>query len=201
MSHAETSLSSGESVVPVVKPLLVTADDLLEMSRDGVRRELLEGELRTMSPAGFEHGRIAAIILTRLGLHVEKHGLGATFSSETGFLLTAKPDTVRAPDVAFVKAPRLGIAAGRTGYWPGAPDLAVEVISPGDSYSEVLAKANQWLEHGGQQVWLVVPRVQQVAIHRTENRIEMFSMGQTLSASDLLPGFELALADIFRPLA
>ncbi len=201
MSQTETSQTSGDNSVPLVKPLLVTADDLLKMPRDGMRRELLNGELLTMSPASAEHGRIAAVILTRLGPYVEANGLGATYTAEAGFLLTTRPDTVRVPDIAFVSKDRLRTAMLRTGFWPGAPDLAIEVISPSDLYSEVLAKANQWLEHGCQQVWLVDPRARQVAIHRTENRVELFSMGRPLTAPDLLPGFEVAVADLFRPIA
>jgi len=111
-----------------------TADELLRLPDDGYRYELVRGELRKMSPAGSRHGVVAAAIIGSLAPFVREHSLGKVFTSETGFLIQRDPDTVRAPDCAFVQTERF---IDTPGYFPGAPDLAVEVISPGDSYSEV----------------------------------------------------------------
>jgi Uma2 family endonuclease len=112
---------------------LKTAEDLFGMPDDGMRRELVAGELRELAPSGNEHGRVTMRFSSPLALHVDELGLGAVYAAETGFLLARDPDTVRAPDIAFPRRDRLSIAPSERGYSPGAPDLAVEVISPGDT--------------------------------------------------------------------
>jgi Uma2 family endonuclease len=110
-----------------------TANDLLQMPDDGFRYELVRGELTKMSPAGNKHGRFAANITGSLVPHVKANKLGAVYAAETGFWLASEPDTVRAPDVAFVSQKRLDEVGDVDGFWPGAPDLVVEVISPSDT--------------------------------------------------------------------
>src|SRR5688572_2615564 len=127
---------------------LMTADQLAALPDDGQRHELVAGELRTMSPSGGGHGRLAARFTISLGQHVRAHHLGEVLAAETGFLLATDPDTVRAPDVAFVSSERAGPLGDVMGYWPVAPDLVVEVISPNDRYTEVKEKVATWLEHG-----------------------------------------------------
>ena len=119
-----------------VQPTLMTADELLRLPRDGQRHELVRGELRTMPPAGYEHGWSTGKLDRSLGNFVEAHGLGDVVPGDVGFRLATDPDTVRAPDVAFVTAERVRAAGRVTGYWPGAPDLVVEVISPSNLYTE-----------------------------------------------------------------
>ena len=116
---------------------LVTADELLLMKDDGFRYELVRGELRKMSPAGHRHGRIALNLTTPLDQFVRANQLGAVYAAETGFKLTADPDVVRAPDVAFVRRDRVEAVGETGGFWPGAPDLAAEVLSPGETSGEV----------------------------------------------------------------
>src|SRR4051794_34668142 len=111
----------------VGKKALLTADDLLRLPDDGMRHELIRGELRTMPPAGGEHGIIALEIGSLLREFVRRHHLGFVFAAETGFKIASNPDTVRAPDVAFVSLDRLKEPA--RGYLALAPDLAVEVVS------------------------------------------------------------------------
>ncbi|HEV8061926.1 MAG TPA: Uma2 family endonuclease [Gemmataceae bacterium] len=126
----------------------VTADGLLQMPNDGLRRELIAGELREMTPSGFEHGCVTMNFSVPLGSFVKENDLGVVSAAETGFLLATNPDTVRAPDVAFVARERLEPVRKLAGFFPGAPDLAVEVISPGDTYSEVEDKVQAWLHAG-----------------------------------------------------
>lgn len=103
-----------------------TAEELWKLPDDGLRRELVGGELRVMTPAGAEHGRVAATVGVLLGAHVRENESGVTFGAETGFVLARDPDTVRAPDAAFVSRDHAE-AIGRTvKYWPQAPDFAVE---------------------------------------------------------------------------
>src|SRR5437588_276272 len=123
----------------------ITAAELLRMPGDGLRYEPVEGELRQMPPAGSEHGDIAVLLTLSLGQHVRTHRLGKVYAAVTGFWMARDPDTVRAPDVAFVRRERVEAAGRVTGYWPGAPDLAAEVVSPGDSYTEVEEKVLAWL--------------------------------------------------------
>jgi len=124
----------------------MTAEQLFAIPDDGQghRHELIEGVKRMLSPAGGQHGMIAARILRKLGNYVEEHRLGAVFAAETGFLISRDPDTVRAPDAAFVRQERLDEAGTVAGYCPGAPDLAIEVLSPSDTYTLVESKSLGW---------------------------------------------------------
>src|SRR5437870_3923435 len=129
---------------------LTTAEQLLAMPANGWRYELVKGELRRMSPAGGPHGRIAMNLSWRLARFVRERALGVVFAAETGFVLRRNPDTVRAPDVAFVASPR---SADETeGFFPGPPDLAVEVVSPSDSYGDVEETVFEWLTAGTKAV-------------------------------------------------
>ncbi len=174
----------------------VTADELLAMLDDGKRYELVQGELRMMSPAGGRHGRIALKLARRIGDYVEQHDLGEAFAAETGFLLEQDPDTVRAPDVAFVSRARLGNLADHPGYLPVAPDLVGEVVSPNDSSSEVEEKALDWLAAGVSVVLVVDPQTKTIRDYRSPKEIRVYAedfidLGQTM------PGFRLDVAELF----
>ena len=130
----------------------VTADELLLMPDDGFRYELVKGELRRMTPAGNVHGRVTMNVGISLGGYVKAHDLGAVYAAETGFRLSSDPDTVRAPDVAFVSQANVEAVGEVEGFWPGAPDLAVEVVSPTDSYADVEENIFDWLDAGTKMV-------------------------------------------------
>lgn len=147
---------------------ITTADELFQASGLG-RCELVRGELFMMSPAGFEHGQIAGLLCLRLGQYVENRALGTVTGAETGFLISRSPDTVRAPDVAFIRAERLPSAPIR-GFFPGAPDLAVEVLSPNDVPREVAAKTREWLDAGCRAVWVIDPLARTVTVHQVGAR-------------------------------
>jgi Uma2 family endonuclease len=117
--------------------------------------------------------------------------------ADTGFWLTRDPDTVRAPDVAFVRRERLPTGAARRGYFPGAPDLAVEVISPKDLYTEVDEKVGEWLAHGTLMVLVVNPRRRTVAVHRPGQPVRILGEDETLDGEDAVPGWTMAVRDIF----
>jgi Uma2 family endonuclease len=176
---------------------LVTADQLLHMPDDGIRRELVQGELREMTPSGSEHGYVAAKLAVFIGTFVEEKRLGATFAAETGFLLATNPDTVRAPDLAYVDRDRVIGQLKHSGYFPGAPDLAMEVISPGDSYAEVEAKVETWLEAGCRMVVVVNPRNRTMKVYRTPTSVCVLHIDDSFDGADVLPGFRLPLKQIF----
>jgi Uma2 family endonuclease len=177
----------------------MTAEELLRLPSGNGRHELVKGELRSMSPAGQEHGAVAAEMLGALMPFIRQHNLGRVYAAETGFILRRQPDTVRAPDVAFVGADRLAITSrSAEGYFPGAPDLAVEVISPSDRYTEVEAKVEEWLDAGAQVVVVLDPRRQVAKVYAAGVAVESLSIEDQLALPDLLPGWSVALRDIFR---
>jgi len=173
-----------------------SADELFTMADDGRRYELVEGELRLMSPAGGRHGRIALRLARRLGNYVEQHDLGETFAAETGFLLKQGPDTVRAPDVAFVSHSRLRGLADHPGYLPLAPDLVAEVVSPGDSSSDVEEKALSWLSAGVGVVLVVDPQTKTIREYRSAEEIHVYSHGH-IELGHVVSGYRLDVNDLF----
>jgi Uma2 family endonuclease len=176
----------------------MTAEDLLRMPDDGFRYELVSGRLRKMSPAGHKHGRIIVNITTPLDQHVRANKLGAVYAAETGFKISTDPDTVRAPDVAFVSRQRVDEVGDVEGYWPGAPDLVVEVISPGDIYSDVEEKVFDWLEAGTRMVVVVNPRKSIITVYRSLAEITALTETETLDGSDVVPGWKMSVKDIFE---
>ena len=142
----------------------VTAEELLERPDDGFRHELVRGELREITPAGNRHGYLALEVGARLRNHVKANNLGRTYTAETGFKIASDPDTVRAPDAAFISQAHLDRVGEVEDYWPGAPDLAVEVISPGDVRTGVVEEALSWLEAGCRMVLVVDPGQRTVTV-------------------------------------
>lgn len=175
----------------------VTADELLEMPRGRVRRELIRGEVVEMTPAGAEHGKIALRIGARLLAYVDEHELGSAYAAETGFRIESDPDTVRAPDAAFVSHERLASAPGTRGYWPGAPDLAIEVISPSDRFTAVEAKVFDWLDAGCRMVVVLDPGNRSATVYRSRDRITSLTDADTLDGDDVVPGWHVPLREIF----
>lgn len=172
---------------------ITTADELLR-AQDIGRCELVRGELRMMVPPGFEHGRLQSRIGVRLHGFVESRGLGVVLG-EIGFVLARSPDTVRAPDVAFLRAERV---TGRIpGYIEGAPDLAVEILSPDDRPGYVRKKVAEWLEAGAGAVWVVDPRACTVAVHEPKRRPAVLAEGDMLRGRGPLDGFEVPVREIF----
>ena len=174
-----------------------TAEDLLRLPDDGWRYELVRGELRKMAPAGSEHGELAMEVGSQLAHYVKAHRLGRVFAAETGFRISSNPDTVRAPDAAFVSRLRAQAIGRVTGYWPGAPDLAVEVVSPSDTYGDVDEKVLDWLAGGARMVVVINPRTKRVAVHRSPTDVTILGDQDVLDGLDVVPGWTLALADLF----
>ncbi len=176
---------------------LVTAEELLRMPDDGKRYELIEGALIEMAPAGLRHGEIAATVVIVLGHYVRQNDLGTIFAAETGFLLRYDPDTVRAPDAAFIAKDRLPSEGVPIGYFDTIPDLVVEVVSPNDRAGEVQAKIKQWIEHGVKLVWLVHPERRSITVYRSVRDVQVLHEGDTLNGDPVIPGFSCSVTEIF----
>lgn len=175
---------------------ITTAEQLLLACGDIGPCELVAGELRMMSPAGFRHGAVTARIATAMASHAESHRLGTVLAAETGFLIAREPDTVRAPDVAFVRAERLE-GGMPTGFFVGPPDLAVEVLSPSDRPGDVASRIRDWVEAGTRQVWVVDPQARTLVVHqRTEEPI-VFTEQASVPGDEIMPGFVLPLGGVF----
>jgi Uma2 family endonuclease len=173
-----------------------SAEDLWNLPDDGMRHELVAGQLRTMTPAGAEHGRVAMTAGRLLSVHVQATDTGVTFGAETGFVLGSDPDTVRAPDAAFVGKTRAD-AVGRTvKFWPGPPDFAVEVVSSGDSFSEVESKAMGWIAAGAAAILVLDPARGSATVYGAGGDVRVFTDGE-LDLTDAVPGWRVAVAEFF----
>jgi Uma2 family endonuclease len=175
----------------------MTAEELFEYRNEPYRQELIGGRLYEMEPPGALHGAVAAQVGTLLAEHVKRHGLGQTFAAETGFHIRFDPDTVRAPDASFVTRARIEAAGIPSGYWSGAPDLAVEVVSPSDRGPQVEAKALDWLDAGAQAVVVLDPPNRTAVVYRPSSDAETLVLGDTLDLGDVVPGFVVPAAELF----
>ena len=163
----------------------VTADELLLMPDDGFRYELVKGELRRMNPAGNVRGRVTMNFAWRQAQYVDENQLGTVYAAETGFRLASDPDTVRAPDVAFVSRARVEMVG------------EVEVVSPGDSHTDVEEKVFGWLEAGAKMVVVINPRQRSAIVYKSPTDIIALAEADVLAGGDIVPGFELAGREIF----
>ena len=179
------------------KKRITTAEELMDMPDDGYRYELVRGELRKIVPTGSEHAWISSDLDAALNLYVKSNSLGRVFTGEPGFLLEQSPDHVRAPDLAFVRRERIEAIGRQTGYWPEAPDLAIEVISPNDRYTEVEEKVADWLAAGTRMVVVVNPRNKTVRVHSSRTDVVTLAITDTLDGKDVVPGWQMPLSDIF----
>lgn len=175
---------------------VTTAEQLLSLREPEFRHELVRGELRRMSHAGWWHGAVAAEIGALLRNHVRQHSLGLVFAAETGFWLEHDPDTVRCPDASYVAAARVPAAPSR-GYLDGPPDLAVEVTSPSDSYADVHEKALFWIARGTRLVWVVEPVARVVNVYRPGGSQQALMGDDLLTGDDVLPGFSIRVRELF----
>ncbi len=173
---------------------IITAQQLFEMPEHG-RFELVQGELVPMSPPGFDHGCIVLDIAANLREFVHPRKLGMV-AVEAGFCVSHDPDTVRSPDVAFVRAERIP-AGGVRAFFEGAPDLAVEVVSPSDRASEVISKAQEWLQAGCTAVWVIDPETKTATVYSKRPKTLFLSVKDVLVCEELLPGFSLPILGLF----
>jgi Uma2 family endonuclease len=178
---------------------VVTAEQLIRIPCGSNRYELVKGELLTMSPSGAEHGAVTANLTAPLTTYVKANKMGVVFGAETGFKLESNPDTVLAPDISFIRTDRIkGLCEG---YLEIAPDLAVEVISPGESKREVENKAAQWLAFGTVMVCLIYPKLRTVDVRRVTGERFLLSEADELTGEGVVHGFRIPVSEIFTGLS
>ena len=172
---------------------VATEEDLLRTPSDGQKYELVDGQIR-VSPAGSRHGRVCVRLATRMQVFADAQQLGYLFDSSTGFRLPG--GNVRLPDIAFVAKGRFVDELVPEGFPDLAPDLAVEVLSPGDRSRNILDKVGEYLEAGARLVWVIDPKRRTAAVHRSLTDVRMLGPEDTLDGEDVLPGFRCRLADV-----
>ena len=185
------------SYVPLMSPPspLMTADELLRTHVPHKCTELVRGVLVVREPAGSRHGLVTMNLGAELAVYAKRAGAGGVYAAESGFKLASNPDTVRAPDIAFVSRERLP-PPSMTGYPTLAPDLAVEVLSPGDRPGDVLAKVADWLSAGTRLVWVLDPERRVARVYRDDGSETVVTAEGALAGEDVLPGFSCSLVSI-----
>ena len=181
--------------VPAMTPTLVTADQLERLHMPDKRVELVKGVLIVKEPAGYRHGAVAARLTKVLMDYADAQDLGQVVAAETGFTLATDPDTVRAPDAAFIRRERLPDPAP-AGFARLAPDLVVEVLSPDDRPGEVLAKVADWLSAGTRLVWVVDPARRRARVYRADGSDGSVETDGALGGEDVVPGFTCNLSAV-----
>lgn len=177
----------------------MTVEDLYVMPDDGFNYELQAGLLVAEPLPGWRHGWVVAAITQILGSHVKKHRLGVVVAGDSGFILARKPDTVRGPDVAFVSKERFERIGATVKAFAGAPDLAVEVLSPSNTPADMHAKVADYLAAGARCVWLVDPEAQTVTVYASLLWPHRLGQDEILDGDDFVPGFRVRVSELFEP--
>lgn len=176
---------------------LMTATDLLTLRLAHKSAELVRGKLILREPPSTSHGRVQSTLNFLVAAYVRANASGAVFGQDTGFRIATDPDTVRAPDLAFVD--RAGIALiPRRGYAEMAPDLVAEIVSPDDRPGEVLAKVGEWLDAGVRLVWVIDPDRRAATVYQADGSVATAASDSSVSGEPVLPGFSFQLAELFE---
>jgi Uma2 family endonuclease len=175
---------------------VLTAEELWLLPIADTRRELVRGEVIETMPPGGRHGAIAVILAMILRLWAQK-GVGGYVGVEAGYILSRQPDTVRGPDVSYIRADRLPVTGIPEGFWTIAPDLAVEIVSPSETADEVREKVRDFLNAGTPLVWTVYSRTQEVIVHTPDGVARTYGSTDRLEYPDVLPGFSCTVAELF----
>ena len=177
---------------------LMTAEELLEMPDDGYRYELVRGELVRIMGTGLEHSYIADNCYGSIRAYVMSANLGRVFSSQLSYRLASDPDTVRIPDLGFIRRERLDAIGMIQGYFPGAPDLAIEVISPNDRYRDVESKLSDYFAAGTLMVIVLEPDSRTARVCRSQIDFDVLTEADTLDGGDVVPGWRMPVSEIFE---
>ena len=176
---------------------LMTAEQLATVDMPGKSLELIRGRLVVREPPFTDHGIVSGNLLYFLSVFVRKNKLGVVCAQDTGFKIESNPDTVRAPDVAYLSKDRAS-AVNLRSYAAVAPDLAAEVVSASDRRGELLSKVGAWLEAGTRLVWVIDPKRNEARVHRPDGSITIIAKNGVLEGEDVLPGFSCPLSDVLE---
>jgi Uma2 family endonuclease len=160
--------------------------------------ELIEGELVETMSTGFIHGVVAQRIGRFIGNFADENNLGEVAAAETGFILGEK--TCRGADSAFISNENLEKHGYPQGFFPTAPDIAVEVVSPNNTSEEMMEKVNLYLQNGSQLVWVIYPQTKVITVYRQSNIVSLLRENDTLEGEDVLPNFKLEVSKLFANL-
>ena len=175
---------------------LLTAEEFLAFPETLHKPELVKGEIVEMAPVGGYHGDTQRKLAMLMGMHVDRGGYGALVV-ELGFRLAADPDTVRAPDVSFISAEQLRTTPLSAGFYPGSPAIAAEVVSPGDTATQLDAKVQDYLHAGTRLVWVVNPGTRSVVVYSPDGQIRILGADDVLTGGAVLPDFQIHVSDLF----
>jgi Uma2 family endonuclease len=183
------------------KQKILTDAEFMALNRDGHRYEIVNGELIDMGNSGAKHGYVCSILMILLGGYVHIQKLGAMFDSSTAFKM--KSGNKRSPDVSFMAKERLqGLDDLPDGFLEGAPDLAVEILSPSNTVEEIHNKLVEYFENGSRLVWVIHPKEQYVLVYRSAQEPDrLLKSADSLDGEDIVPDFTLAVAELFQKLA
>jgi Uma2 family endonuclease len=184
-------------IMPGRAARLVTAEEFASIPDDDYHYELVEGCVVRMSPPGSRHGALATRIGALLHQHVDSQRLGAVLTS-AGFKIAGDPDTVREPDIAFIRGERIPSTGIPDGFWPGPPDLAIEIRSPGDRLTSIRAKVADYLARRVRLVWVVDPKANTVTVHRGHWPANTLGVDDLIEAPGVMPGFICRVARFFE---
>jgi Uma2 family endonuclease len=174
---------------------LMTAEDLLANPVPNMCTELVAGRMVVRELPGYRHGDITARLLMAIGNFAMENRLGRVLTADSGFLLFRNPDTVRGPDVAFIRTERVPTEVLR-GYPEFAPDLAAEVLSPSDRPGKVLEKIGDWIEAGTRLVWVIDPERRLARVYHSDGSVLTLGADESLQGEDVLPGFSISVAEL-----
>ncbi len=180
----------------VLAQQMLTAEELWHLPVTHTRRELVRGEVVEIMPPGGRHGAIAVVLAMLLRLWTQKSA-GGYVGVEAGYILSRNPDTVRGPDVSYIRADRLPASGIPEGFWTLAPDLAVEIVSPSETANEVREKVRDFLQAGTPIVWTIYPRTQEVVVHTADGLARTYSGEDILEHPNTLPGFSCKVVELF----
>jgi Uma2 family endonuclease len=170
------------------------------MSGPDAHQELVNGEIIEMAPPGWNHGRLVSLIAHRIEEHVKKHGGGEVAAGDVGVVLNLSydPERVRGADVAFLSAERIAQRKPTEKFYSGAPDLAVEVVSPSESSANLQQKVRDYLEAGARLVWVIAPQAKTATVYRTDGTARFLKECDSLEGQDVLPGLTIPLEELFK---
>jgi Uma2 family endonuclease len=194
-------LSPENLVVEPISKKVWTDRAFMALPDDGHHYEVVQGELIDMGNSGALHGYICSSLMILLGGYVRLQNLGAMFDSSTAFKM--KNGNKRSPDISFFAKERLqGMTELPTGFLEGAPDLAVEVLSPSNTVEEIDDKIVEYFENGARLIWVINPRQQYILVYRSAQAPDrLLKSADTLSGEDVIPEFSLPVADLFQKLS